>query len=144
MAGTYKATTKQVQLIFTLGRSLAMDDEDIHGLAYNIAHVESIRSMTRREAGRMIDILKDRAGQKPGGEATSPNRATQAQRGKIYALTREMGWSDQPERLRGYLRRVCGVEDVRFLTPQQAGKVIDGLKAMQAGGRAERKREVSG
>lgn len=141
MAGTYKATLKQVQAIYTIGRALNMDDEDIHGLAYNIAHVDSIRAMTRREAGRMIDILRDRAGQKRG-DATSPNRATKAQREKIDALTREMGWYDQPERLRGYLRRVCGAEDVRFLTPQQASKVIDGLKAMLAGGRAERRSEA--
>ncbi len=51
----------------------------------------------------------------------------------------ELGWNDQPERLRGYIRRMCKADDVRFLTPQQASVVIDGLTAMRDGDRAERK-----
>ena len=50
-----------------------------------------------------------------------------------------MGWAEEPERLRGWLLKRYQVEDVRFLTPSQAGMCIDALKAMQAGGRAERK-----
>ena len=33
----------------------------------------------------------------------------------------------------------CKADDVRFLTPQQASVVIDGLTAMRDGDRAERK-----
>ena len=36
-------------------------------------------------------------------------------------------------------RRMCKADVVRFLTPQQASVVIDGLTAMRDGDRAERK-----
>lgn len=38
-----------------------------------------------------------------------------------------------------YIRRMCKADDVRFLTPQQASIIIDGLTAMRDGDRAERK-----
>ena len=75
----------------------------------------------------MIEELKTRCGQpviRTGGGA---GRATEAQQRKIFRLTCELGWNDQPERLRGYIRRMCKADDVRFLTPQQASVVIDGL-----------------
>lgn len=141
----YMASGAQLRAIFALGRKLDMDMEDLHGIAYRIGGVESLKSLTSREAGRMIDELRQRAGEPsrvPGSGSAS--RATGPQQRMILALVREMGWADQPERLRGYLRRMCGADDVRFLTPQQASRVIDGLKAMRDGGRAERRREVSG
>ena len=56
-----------------------------------------------------------------------------------YTGRNGIGWNDQPERLRGYIRRMCKADDVRFLTPQQASIIIDGLTAMRDGDRAERK-----
>lgn len=63
---------------------------------------------------------------KVGGGA---GRATEAQQRKIFRLTCRIGLERQPERLRGYIRRMCKADDVRFLTPQQASIVIDGLTA---------------
>lgn len=76
---------------------------------------------------------------KVGGGA---GRATEAQQRKIFRLTCELGWNDQPERLRGYIRRMCKADDVRFLTPQQASIVIDGLTAdaATATGRSRRRK----
>lgn len=139
----YKASAGQIKAIWALGRRLGMDADDLRGIAYRISGVESIKSLTSREAGRMIEELKLRAGEPAemtaGGAAS---KATMQQRRMIDMLVRQMGWADQPERLRGYLRRMCDADDVRFLSPQQASKVINGLKAMQAGGRSERRREA--
>ncbi|MDO5300108.1 MAG: DUF1018 domain-containing protein [Clostridia bacterium] len=137
----YKASAGQVKAIWALGRKLGMDRDDLHAIAYRISGVESISTLTAWQAGRMIDELRMRAGETV---RTGDGRATAAQQRMIAMLVRQMGWADQPERLRGYIRRMCGADDVRFLTPQQASCVIDGLKAMRDGGRAERRREVSG
>ena len=66
---------------------------------------------------------------------------TQNARGVTRSARRNsgIGWNDQPERLRGYIRRMCKADDVRFLTPQQASIIIDGLTAMRDGDRSERK-----
>ena len=134
-----KVTSAQLKAIFALSRKLGMDMEDLHGMAYRISGTDSLRTLSGREAGRMIEELKTRCGQpviRTGGGA---GRATEAQQRKIFRLTCELGWNDQPERLRGYIRRMCKADDVRFLTPQQASVVIDGLTAMRDGDRAERK-----
>ena len=47
-----------------------------------------------------------------------------------------MGWDDP--RLRGWLRSQYGVEYIDWLTAADAIKCIEGMKAMLAGGRAER------
>ena len=125
-----KVTSAQLKAIFALSRKLGMDMEDLHGMAYRISGTDSLRTLSGREAGRMIEELKTRCGQpaiKVGGGA---GRAPEAQ---------QRGWNDQPDRQRGYIRRMCKTDDVRFLTPQQASVVIDGLTAMRDGDRAERK-----
>lgn len=140
----YKASSAQLRAIFALGRKLDMDTDDLHGIAYRIGGVESLRHLTAREAGHMIDELRRRAGEKPNELMSGPCRATSAQQRMIAVLTRDLRWMDQPGRLRGFLRKYAGVDDVRFLTVQQAGKVIDGLKAIRDGGRGERKKEAEG
>lgn len=140
----YKASAGQVKAIWALGRKLGMDADDLHAIAYRISGLESISALTGREAGRMIDELKMRAGEKPNTPGSGAGRLTDAQRRMIVVLTRDLGWMDQPERLRGWLYKFVGVDDVRFLTVRQAIRVIDSLKAMRDGGRGERKAEVSG
>ncbi len=139
----YKASAAQIKAIWALGKRLDMDEDDLHAIAYRISGLESISALTGREAGRMIDELKARAGERPGVPRCSMGgtRATDAQRRMITVLTRDLGWIDKPERLRGFLRKYAGVEDMRFLTVQQGARVIDGLKAMRNGGRGERKME---
>lgn len=140
----YKASAGQIKAIWALGRKLGMDADDLHAIAYRISGLESIRALTGREAGRMIDELKMRAGEKTNAPIGGEGRATGAQQRMIAVLIRDLKWLDQPGRLRGFLRKYVGVDDVRFLTAQQASRVIDGLKAMRDGGRGERKAEVSG
>lgn len=137
----YKLTSAQLRAIFALARRLEMDTDDLHGIAYRIGGVDSLKKLTANQAGRMIEELKGRAGQSVKSAQGGEGRITEPQRRKLYVLTRELGWIDQPERLRGWLRKMFGVDDARFLTPAQASKAIDGLKTMRDQGRAER-REV--
>lgn len=140
----YKASTAQLRMIYGLAKKAGLDDGDLHGLVHGLTGCESLADMTGYGAGRVIDRLKALLGQEPGqkmrGDA-GPARATGGQQRKILAQVRAMGWADEPERLRGWLRKMYNVDDVRFLTPGQAGKCIDVLKSMHDGGRAERKAE---
>ncbi len=140
----YKASAGQIKKIWAMGKRLGMDKEDLHAIAYRVSGNEHISTLTGREAGRMIDELKMRAGEKTNAPIGGEGRATGAQQRMIAVLIRDLKWIDQPGRLRGFLRKYAGADDVRFLTAQQASRVIDGLKAMRDGGRGERKAEVSG
>ena len=58
-----KVTSAQLKAIFALSRKLGMDMEDLHGMAYRISGTDSLRTLSGREAGRMIEELKTRCGQ---------------------------------------------------------------------------------
>lgn len=86
-----KVTSAQLKAIFALSRKLGMDMEDLHGMAYRISGTDSLRTLSGREAGRMIEELKTRCGQpviRTGGGA---GRATEAQQRKIFRLTLRIG-----------------------------------------------------
>lgn len=138
----YKASTAQLRAIYGMARKAGLGDGDLHALVHGMTGCESLADMTGYGAGRVIDRLKALLGQEPGcglRRDAGPTRATGAQQRKILAQVRAMGWADDPERLRGWLHKCYNVDDVRFLTPQQAGRCIDALRAMQDGGRAERR-----
>jgi len=65
------------------------------------------------------------------------DRLSPAQEEYIRLLEEEMGWAEKPRRLRGLIKRVAGTEEVSWLTPEAASKVIEGLKAMKKGGRGD-------
>ena len=95
--------------------------------------------MTSREGIQVIDRLLRLTGQEPKVPA---GRATGNQKGLIRRLERELGWADDPARLRGFLRARFGVESMNWLTDKKASAAIEALKAMIAGCRGERKRGV--
>ena len=51
-----KVTSAQLKAIFALSRKLGMDMEDLHGMAYRISGTDSLRTLSGREAGRMIEV----------------------------------------------------------------------------------------
>lgn len=129
-------TAAQIRMIHALARETGLDDDTLHDIAHSVSGKESIRALTRSQAARLIDRLQVLAGK----AKDIPDRASQAQQNYIHALAREMGWAEDPKRLRRFLEtRGAGVSDVRFLSIRAAGQVIEALKAIRDGGRAERK-----
>ncbi|MFR5787093.1 MAG: hypothetical protein ACLUHE_08275 [Christensenellales bacterium] len=91
-----KVTSAQLKAIFALSRKLGMDMEDLHGMAYRISGTDSLRTLSGREAGRMIEELKMRCGQpaiKVGGGAGERRKPSS---GRYSGWTCELGWNDQP------------------------------------------------
>jgi len=58
------------------------------------------------------------------------SRSTIQQRRKIYALTEQLGWNDNPQRIQGFVKRMTGVDRLEWLNVAQCEKVIEGLKAI--------------
>lgn len=139
----YKISPAQLRCICALGRKAGMDADDLRGNAHRIGGVDSLKELSSYEASRLIDELRTRLGEMPGIPAQSAaGMATPAQERMIYRLEREMGWFDNPARLRGWLKRRFGREEARWLTTSQASQAIEGLKAMRDGQRAERPYDV--
>ena len=129
-----RKTTAQLRMIFGMAKRIGMDDDELHCMVQGLTGEESIRRLNSRQAARVIDRLNVLA----GNGRDIPNRASAAQQRLIQKLAEEMGWAGDPTRLRGFLEAKAGVSDVRFLSIDSARRIIEALKAIQKGGRAER------
>lgn len=56
------------------------------------------------------------------------NPQTVAQRRKIYKLTEELGWNDNPARLNGFILKMFRVSRIEWLTVAQCYRLIEALK----------------
>lgn len=129
-----KISSAQIRKIYAMQRQAGVNGDELHDIVYGLTGCESIKCLSMQQAIRVIDRLNALAGVEKG----VPNRTTEAQQLYILRLAKEMGWSGDPNRLRGFLEAKAGVSDVRFLTLDSARRIIEALKAIQKGGRAER------
>ena len=114
---------------------LHMTDEDLHAVVYRETGKESIKALTQgqiNEVARVLQNMKDGV-----SRSTRPKRTdeggdvrTVQQRRKIYALTEQLGWNDNPQRIQGFVKRMTGVDRLEWLNVAQCEKVIEGLKAI--------------
>lgn len=134
-------TPKQLKCIYALGRAGHMDSEELHGVVYLETKKGHVSELTVAEARRVIDRLKLLTGQK---EKRKTDRATKAQVKLIYSLAERMGWSEEPKRLTAFLEKQYGISHPAFLDKQSTNSCIAALKAMEAGGRGERRGDADG
>lgn len=136
MGAAAAINAKQISAIYALSRKYGMDNETLHGMVEGRTGKASIRQLTGREAAGVIDRLRDLLGEE---KPTPANRGTTAQYRKIEELVKNLGWNDNPQRLRAFLEKRFGCSDMKFLPANKVSACINALKAIQAGGRGERK-----
>lgn len=91
----------------------------------------SLREMTGRELGQVIDALHQRgARRQPKATRISPHPHVR-KAFKLWSDMCEKGIPDTPTRdgLAAFVRRQVQVDNPNWLTAEQANKVIEGLKA---------------
>jgi hypothetical protein len=126
-----------IRTLWAIAKSpeLHMTDEDLHAVVYRETGKESIKALTQgqiNEVARVLQNMKDGV-----SRSTRPKRTdeggdvrTVQQRRKIYALTEQLGWNDNPQRIQGFVKRMTGVDRLEWLNVAQCEKVIEGLKAI--------------
>lgn len=158
-AAASKINKQQIKIIYTLAQGLGIVDrmsttDGLHEMVYSIASKEHISSLTSDEACTVIDRLKggmrleSRPYKKPK-TSTTPSRTGMASDGqikKIWFLIFSLKEYDKPEasqdmqkRLRGFLKKYAGIDDLKFLSYHKANAVIEGLKGI-----VEREKAKSG
>jgi len=147
----------QKKLIHIAKRKLGMDDETYRDMLYNVAGVRSssdlspasfsvvmthmekcgfayITKMQRADFKKYLDKWTNAVGERP-------DMATPAQLAKIEEAWEALPWywmrgekADKDRALRGFVRTLGHVADLRFLTFIQAGNVIEAIKMIAARG----------
>ena len=131
-----KATTPQIRKIYALAKELNLDNELLHDFMKNTIKEKSISKLTNIQAITLIDELEYKKTGIRKKKIYRSNRATEAQEGKILALEKELGWNENPKRLKGFIKKYSRVEDINWLTFEAASNLIEALKKVLEIGRA--------
>jgi len=115
--------------LYATAREKGIDNDLLHAMVKSRYKKDSIRDLTIKQAANLIDSIEtERTVPLPTGRQLP--LATKKQIYKIRELEKELGWTDNPARLRGFLRKYAGTEQVDWLTKEQAWRVIEGLKSI--------------
>lgn len=128
-------TTKQIKLVWVLARQIGMDSDCLHEMVFNVTGKDSLKALSNKESKQVIDSLvyagaKVKKTRKPRRDLP-PNvieLISPEQFRFIKYLERELGWHENPERLKGFLRRTIKSDVAK--TKQDGIKAIQGLKTM--------------
>lgn len=123
-----KINNLQMRKIYAMAKELSMDNELLHAFILNNVQKEHISELSKYEAMDVIDKMDE---MKTGVKKTKTyreNMATQDQIYKIRALERELGWNDNPKRLKAFTKKYTGVENLNWLTFSKASNLIESLK----------------
>jgi hypothetical protein len=116
-----------------LARQQGLNSDQVHDLVYVNTGKKSVKDLKGQEANAIIEHLIRGGAQFKGKKKTRVSLpwnvvelASQKQREFIETLAGELGWMDDPARLRGFIKRA--VKRDRVITRQDGIKVIEGLK----------------
>lgn len=128
MAQAKMKTPAQLRRIYGLARERGLDDEMLHTYIFQLTGRESLKDLTMKEAARVIDALGASGGFTAGG-------ITLRQRKYMLGLAKELGWIDGEgnadlKKLDEFALRNYKKYSVKWLTVREAGKMIEGLKAI--------------
>lgn len=119
--------------LYALAREKGLDNDLLHDMVRSQCKQEHISDLTIKQAAKLIDSLAStRTVPLPSGRPL--HLVSYKQLYKIRQLEAALGWSDNASRLRGFIKKYAGSDNVEWLTKEQAWRVIEGMKALLARG----------
>lgn len=123
---------KQKKAIWAASREFGLDRETVYDIILAVSEKEHMTELTYLEAAKVIGRIRGKSLKHEERKRTDigGDPRTIPLRKKIYALTEELGWNNEPERLQGFLRRMYKMERVEWLSVGQCHQLIESLKKM--------------
>ncbi len=113
-----------LKAIWATAHELGLTTDNVHDVVYREVGKEGLRQCSAPELHKVLDALKLHV--KMSKELTG--RISDKQLSYIRGLEKQLGWSDDPKRLQGFVKKFAKVDDVKWLTAKQASKIIEGMK----------------
>lgn len=129
---SHPATTSMISTIHVLKARAAFDDDTYRDFLERRTGKRSAKELNVTEAGRVIDALREIAGQGPKGAVAGLDTAIGGKLRALWIAGYNLGIiRDRSDRaMLGYLERQTGVSHVRFLSDSRAATAaIEGLKS---------------
>ena len=117
---------KTMKRLWAVGREYGLSKDDMHTLAMTDLSEEHISKLSEAQAKYLIDRIQGKEVSRPAPSGMISN----GQKKYILDLAEKLGWSDNPKRLSGFIKKYAKTDSIDWLTSYQAGKVIEGLKKM--------------
>lgn len=135
MAKRVPKHTVTIRTLWGLAKSpqLQLTGEELHLVVQAQTGKDSMKDLTEAERRRIAYVLgemKESASGKKKKSVQMTSNATDNQKRKIYMLTKELGWEDNPKRLAGFIKKMFRVDRIEWLDYQQCSDLIEALKAM--------------
>lgn len=133
------ASHASIRTIWAIAKSqeLSLDESDLYALIERETGKQHMRELSQGQIDRVCRVLQQMKdgirppAPKPGKRTDEGgNPQTVAQRRKIYKLTEELGWNDNPARLNGFILKMFRVSRIEWLTVSQCYRLIEALKKM--------------
>lgn len=124
----------QLAMVHIARKDLGWTEETYRDVMFATTGKESAKALTPHELNKFLDECK-RRGWKPKRATRKTSAVPQVR--KVWQLWKELcesGVAREPTRaaLRSFVKRMTGVADPEWLSPEQAGVVIEALKAWKA------------
>lgn len=126
---------KQIKLIWVLVKQIGLDEDQVHNLIFQVTAKKSIKTLSDLEVNQLINHfirmgarVKKRRGPSRNLPFNVVELVSQKQIRLVDILADQLGWQDDPDRLKGFIRKV--IKRDRIITKQDGMKVIEGLKSI--------------
>lgn len=129
-------TAAQLRKIWAMAKQFDVDEDLLRTIVNRLVGSERLSTLTKRQAGRVIEELEQRLNGRPG-------MASKKQVWKIRQLERELGWDQNPKRLRAFLKKYYKSDRPEWLTSRAAWRVIESLKKLKERGAGAKPAEQS-
>ncbi|MGE7225607.1 regulatory protein GemA [Paenibacillus sp. PDC88] len=122
-----KTPPQLLKKIWALAKETGLTEEEVRLVAERITGQPRLSTLSKTEASLIIDTMNQLTGK---AKARPRGRITQAQRWKITELEKALGWSDEPQHLKNFIKKYYKVDHIDWLTQPKASKLIESLKNM--------------
>lgn len=123
---------KLISAIWAISSNIGLNKEGVYDVILCETGKKRMGECSNEQLARVIKALRYKG---YIGEARR-GKATDGQMKYIRTLESQIGWANEPKRLRGLMKKDYGVEEIKWLTVKQASNLIECLKEMK-----ERKEE---
>lgn len=120
-------TPAQMRKIWAMAKQFDLDEDLLRTVVKRLTNQERISQLTKQQARKVIEELEQRANGRPG-------MASQKQIWKIRQLEKDLGWDQNPARLRAFLKKYYRVDRPEWLTGRAAWRAIESLKKIKERG----------
>lgn len=108
-------SNRQLSKIYVLVKEIGLNNDILHDLVKAMFNKTSLKKLSFIEAGRLIERL--------GGKNSQENY--------IRNLEKQIGWAENPERLKGFIKGMFKKDSLNKLNKTEKSKLIEALKNMK-------------